>query len=65
MSARKAERALQNFFREQTLVALRELALRQAAHEVEHRMVDGETPVFPRLTASLLAHASTTRFSCW
>lgn len=39
----KAERALQNFFREQTLVALRELALRQAAHEVEHRMVDDET----------------------
>ena len=36
----KAELALQNFFREQTLVALRELALRQAAHEVEHRMVD-------------------------
>lgn len=41
----KAERALQNFFREQTLVALRELALRQAAHEVEHRMVNGETRV--------------------
>ena len=38
----KAELALQNFFREQTLVALRELALRQAAHEVEHRMVDEE-----------------------
>src|SRR5437899_3965308 len=34
----KAARALQNFFREQTLVALRELALRQAAHEVEHRI---------------------------
>src|SRR5262245_44881275 len=33
----KAERALQNFFRESTLVALRELALREAAHEVEHR----------------------------
>jgi two-component system, OmpR family, sensor histidine kinase KdpD len=33
----KSELALQNFFREQTLVALRELALRQAAHEVEHR----------------------------
>src|SRR5204862_6112660 len=33
----KAERAMQNFFRESTLVALRELALRQAAHEVEHR----------------------------
>jgi two-component system sensor histidine kinase KdpD len=38
----KAESALQNFFREQTLVALRELALRQAAHEVEHRIVDEE-----------------------
>jgi two-component system sensor histidine kinase KdpD len=42
----KAERALQNFFREQTLVALRELALRQTAHEVEHRMVDGEALAF-------------------
>jgi two-component system, OmpR family, sensor histidine kinase KdpD len=43
----KAERALQNFFREQTLVALRELALRQAAHEVEHRMVDEESRLLP------------------
>ena len=34
----KAELAMQNFFRESTLVALRELALRQAAHEVEHRI---------------------------
>jgi two-component system sensor histidine kinase KdpD len=42
----KAEHALQNFFREQTLVALRELALRQTAHEVEHRMVEGESHVF-------------------
>jgi len=33
----KAELALTNFFKEQTLVALRELALRQAAHEVEAR----------------------------
>jgi two-component system sensor histidine kinase KdpD len=33
----KVERALQNFFRESTLVALRELALREAAHEVGHR----------------------------
>lgn len=33
----KAERALENFFREQSLAALRELALRQAAHEVEVR----------------------------
>jgi two-component system sensor histidine kinase KdpD len=34
----KAERALQNFFRESTLVALRELALRQTAYEVGQRM---------------------------
>src|SRR5882672_4450889 len=39
----KAERAMQNFFRESTLVALRELALREAAHEVEHRMTNGES----------------------
>jgi two-component system, OmpR family, sensor histidine kinase KdpD len=38
----KAESALQNFFRESTLVALRELALRQTAHEVGHRMLNGE-----------------------
>lgn len=35
----KAQRALQNFFKESTLVALRELALRQTAHEVEIRQV--------------------------
>jgi two-component system, OmpR family, sensor histidine kinase KdpD len=33
----KAAKALENFFREQSLVALREMALRQAAHEVEVR----------------------------
>lgn len=33
----KASMALENFFKEQTLVALRELALRQAAHEVDIR----------------------------
>src|SRR5262247_690724 len=33
----KAARALENFFREQSLAGLRELALRQAAHEVEVR----------------------------
>jgi len=36
----KAERALENFFKEQTLTALRELALRQAAHEVDIRLED-------------------------
>jgi two-component system sensor histidine kinase KdpD len=33
----KAGQALEHFFKEQNLVALRELALRQAAHEVETR----------------------------
>jgi two-component system sensor histidine kinase KdpD len=36
----KASRALENFFKEQTLTALRELALRQAAHEVDMRQPD-------------------------
>jgi two-component system sensor histidine kinase KdpD len=40
----KAQTALQNFFQESTLVALRELALRQAAHEVEHRIVHDDGP---------------------
>jgi two-component system, OmpR family, sensor histidine kinase KdpD len=34
----KAQRALQNFFKESTLVALREMALRQTAQEVEERI---------------------------
>ena len=33
----RAKAALQNFFREPTLVALRELAMRQTAHAVEAR----------------------------
>jgi two-component system sensor histidine kinase KdpD len=43
----KAERAIQNFFRESTLVALRELALRQAAHEVEQRISDADNGSSP------------------
>jgi two-component system, OmpR family, sensor histidine kinase KdpD len=43
----KVERALQNFFRESTLVALRELALRETAHEIEHRVVQDETGATP------------------
>jgi two-component system sensor histidine kinase KdpD len=35
----KAQRALDNFFRESSLVALRELTLRQTAHEVDLRHV--------------------------
>src|SRR3954452_13219632 len=52
----KAQRALQNFFKESTLVALREMALRQTAHEVEERIDQDEnglepgpeSPAFPR-----------------
>lgn len=41
-SPEKAQRALQNFFKETNLVALRELALRQTAHEVEVRNEEEE-----------------------
>jgi len=34
----KAKRALENFFKESTLVALREMAMRQTAHEIEERL---------------------------
>ncbi|HLJ17267.1 MAG TPA: hypothetical protein VKV15_22420 [Bryobacteraceae bacterium] len=55
----KVERALQNFFKESTLVALRELALRQTAHEVDVRQPDvfqtdvagGATPPTPSFSA--------------
>ena len=60
----KAERAMQNFFRESTLVALRELALRQAAHEVEHRIVQDESgaqageQIGPRKHQRILVHVT-------
>ena len=50
----KAESALKNFFRESTLVVLREMALRQAAHEVEHRIGNGGQP--SAITPELPAH---------
>ena len=47
----KAQRALENFFQESTLVSLRELALRQAAHELDIRgttdTVDDKRDVLP------------------
>ena len=39
----RAQAALQNFFKESTLVALRELAMRQAAYAIESRL-PGEEP---------------------
>jgi two-component system sensor histidine kinase KdpD len=40
----KAQRAMQNFFKESTLVALREMALRQTAQEVEERIEHDDEP---------------------
>jgi two-component system, OmpR family, sensor histidine kinase KdpD len=40
----KARRALENFFKEPTLAALREMALRQTAHEVEIRQAEAAPP---------------------
>ena len=40
----KARKAMDNFFREPTLRALRELALRQTAHEVDARQANGDPP---------------------
>jgi two-component system sensor histidine kinase KdpD len=48
-SPEKAKKALEHFFQESTLVALRELALRQTAHEVEIRQVDYDSPGFQTL----------------
>jgi two-component system sensor histidine kinase KdpD len=45
----RAQAALQNFFRESTLVALRELAMRQTAHAVEMRHAIDQTPETPPL----------------
>ena len=50
-SREKAEKALENFFTEQNLSALREIAMRHAAHEIEEKLsaqepapVDGAQP---------------------
>lgn len=51
----KAQRAMDNFFKESTLAALRELALRQTAHELEirqtideHKEQDRRSPIATR-----------------
>jgi two-component system sensor histidine kinase KdpD len=58
----KAVQALQNFFKEPVLVALRELALRQTAHEVEIRQSreQGEQePSHERILIHITADSST------
>ena len=62
-SPEKAKQAIQNFFQESTLVALRELALRQTAHEVEIRQVDYESPGFETSSNGDEAGTAVTRAS--
>jgi two-component system, OmpR family, sensor histidine kinase KdpD len=47
----KARQALENFFTETNLTALRELALRQTAHQVEDHRVAGNERILIHLTA--------------
>ncbi len=47
----RAQAALQNFFKEPTLVALRELAMRQAAHAIETRLPGEEVTQAPDVSA--------------
>lgn len=52
----KAERAKANFFKEPTLAALREMALRQTAHEVDLRQPDAPRQDVARSSAVPLEH---------
>jgi two-component system sensor histidine kinase KdpD len=52
----KAQYALQNFFRESTLVALREMALRQAAHEVGQRLGGDDASMAKEVSAVVHKH---------
>lgn len=59
----KAERAMENFFQEPVLAALREMALRQTAHEVDIRqsVPDGSGPGFSSVGTAAPAHRSRER----
>jgi two-component system sensor histidine kinase KdpD len=49
----KARAAVENFFKESTLVALRELAMRQAAYAIESRLPTDESPdAFPSVAGA-------------
>ncbi len=58
--AEKAGRALENFFKESNLVVLRELALRQTAHEVDVRQLsqDGTADSHPSSGGNILQQPS-------
>ena len=62
----KAQQAMENFFKESTLTALRELAMRQAAHELELREIastaeERETQQEPTSASPSLPRAATDR----
>ncbi|HTQ53743.1 MAG TPA: sensor histidine kinase KdpD [Bryobacteraceae bacterium] len=59
--AEKALKAMENFFTETNLTALRELALRHAAHEVEGRLSDLSAPTRGKLPAARPGAESPTR----
>ena len=52
----RAQAALQNFFKESTLVALRELAMRQTAHAVESRQADEDAAIASPASGGLDEH---------
>ncbi|BDC50614.1 hypothetical protein F183_A29300 [Bryobacterales bacterium F-183] len=55
----KAKRARENFFREPTLAALRELALRQTAHEVDLRQAEQDVAAAERILIHVTEATST------
>ncbi len=57
----KARQALEHFFKESTLVALREMALRQTAHELEGRLAQGEDPAEGKVERRAAAAGASTR----
>ncbi len=60
-TADKARKAMENFFTEANLTALREMALRHTAHEVEGRLSDLTTPAVGMSRQSLPAAQSPER----
>ncbi len=69
--AEKAERALINFFKEPALAALREMALRQAAHEIDLRQTEGDhfqagaNASEPDAHEAILIHVTDSPATCW
>jgi two-component system, OmpR family, sensor histidine kinase KdpD len=61
--AERARAALQNFFKESTLVALRELAMRQTAYAVETRQTDDGVPGAPGAPGADAAPSATSTYS--